>query len=206
MLGLVIKDLLVSRKYGKTLLVFLILYGIWGFFLEDATFIVSLLCVMLIMMSIATFSYDEMAKWDRYAMTMPIGRRRLVLAKYLTGAICLGSGVLVGMVYMALYSILKPDYHLTGGLLLIAGVLVGGFLYLCVVLPLVFRFGTEKSRIMMIALIMVPILAVVGLEKAGVSFAGIPLTTVVAIAVGIILFVPPISYLISCRIVAKKEF
>ena len=36
-----------------------------------------------IMIPMVAMSYDDKSKWDRYALTMPVSRRDMVLSKYL---------------------------------------------------------------------------------------------------------------------------
>ena len=39
-------------------------------------------CILCAMMVVTTFSFDENAKWEKYAMIMPISRKDLVLSKF----------------------------------------------------------------------------------------------------------------------------
>lgn len=39
-------------------------------------------CILCAMMIVTTFSFDENAKWEKYAMVMPVSRKDLVLSKF----------------------------------------------------------------------------------------------------------------------------
>lgn len=39
--------------------------------------------MMFAMMVVTTISCDDLAKWDAYALTMPVTRKEMVLSKYL---------------------------------------------------------------------------------------------------------------------------
>ena len=39
--------------------------------------------VIVMVLPISSFSYDEAAKWDRYAAVLPVGRTAVVKARYL---------------------------------------------------------------------------------------------------------------------------
>ena len=93
MTGLIWKDFMVSKRTVKAYLGIMIFYAaltVMGMF--SVTFVTAFVSVMLIMLPISAFAYDEQAKWDRYAMSLPMGRSRVVGARYLfTLLIVLGS-------------------------------------------------------------------------------------------------------------------
>ena len=84
MTGLVLKDFLMMRKTLKTYVLFFVLYfgmSIAGIFPISVT--TSMVTMIIAVLPISTFSFDEMAKWDRYAVSLPLGRREVVGARYL---------------------------------------------------------------------------------------------------------------------------
>src|SRR5699024_1237177 len=84
MMGLVLKDILVMRKTIRTYAMFLLFYlvmTILGLFTISFTTAILQLIVMLLPMS--AFSFDEMARWNGYALTFPLGRRAMVTGRYL---------------------------------------------------------------------------------------------------------------------------
>ena len=82
-------------------------------------------------------------------------------------------------------------------------------LYLSILFPLVYKFGVEKSRLLMIVVLAIPSILVIGLSKAGVSVAVLDeITPGVLFGIGFILVacVMLISYVISVRIYTQKDF
>ena len=78
MKGLLIKDILNMKNYMKQLILLLIFFMAYGVFLKNGTFVGSMITLMLSMQVITTMSYDEYAKWDKYALTMNINRKDVV--------------------------------------------------------------------------------------------------------------------------------
>ena len=75
MKGLIIKDILNLKNYMKQLILVLIFFIAYGIFLKNGTFVGTMITLMLSMQVITTMSYDEYAKWDKYALTMNINRK-----------------------------------------------------------------------------------------------------------------------------------
>ena len=84
MKGLLQKDFYLmrtlARSYAFILGVFFLL-SLTGVY--DGTFLCTFLVLMCVMIPANTFSYDEQAKWDKYAASLPAGRPGVVRAKYL---------------------------------------------------------------------------------------------------------------------------
>ncbi len=139
MKGLLLKDWYLTLKYARFLMLFAVIYGVAGVFRQDfAAF--SILPVMMIALLPQTLvSYDEREKWTVYAQALPVSRAQYVTEKYLFGACCYA-------VYLAVLALL----HLAAGTedygTLFAMQFSIGLLAPSVLLPLLFRFGSEKGR------------------------------------------------------------
>ncbi len=84
MTGLILKDFLVLRKALLSYVSIIVLYAVLAFFdIFQFSFIISFLQIMSAVLPLSAFAYDEQAKWDRYAMSLPIGRSAVVRARYL---------------------------------------------------------------------------------------------------------------------------
>ena len=82
MTGLMTKDFLVMRNGLKSYLLIMVLYAVMAWLdLLNFGFIITFIQVMLMVLPITAFSYDELAKWDRYAMSLPLGRGKVVGAR-----------------------------------------------------------------------------------------------------------------------------
>jgi ABC-2 type transport system permease protein len=148
MKGLILKDLYVVRKYA------LMVFGIIAIFSFASTFSVftAVFCVALAMNA---FAYDNICKWDQYATSLPISRKTLVLSKYITTFLFMIGCIFVQAIMLFLSSLIHHTAFSVDSLLPLA--LLSGMTLISnsIFLPLIFKFGTEKARIVFIIAIVV---------------------------------------------------
>ena len=148
MIGFIYKDFLILRKQMLYYLLFFVLYAllaVMGVF--PATILSVMLVLIGMMLPMSSFSYDELARWDKYAAATPAGRRGMVAGKYLFALICILSGVGVTL-------LLQVGLSLTGLLrgpldeqLMVLAANLGTVLAMdAIILPLLIKFGAEKVR------------------------------------------------------------
>lgn len=210
MLGFIKKDLLVMKNNLKY---FLLMILVFAFFSRESNIIYFIPIFISIMIFITTFSYDDYNKWNTYAITLPLSREKIVLAKYLTSLLLMVGTVLITFLLSFVIGTVNHSFDfdevfpmLFGGLF--ALVLLQSFMY-----PLIYQFGTEKGRIGLF----VGVFAVSGLVGYLVNHVKIDTTTFTGFIqffnqygilllsiVMVILFVG--SYFVSKRIYLKKEF
>lgn len=77
MKGLIIKDFMNLKKSLKMFLIISVFYFFMAISTDNPYFFTSILTVILPITTISLFSYDDMAKWDVYALTMPFDRKKL---------------------------------------------------------------------------------------------------------------------------------
>ena len=180
MKGLLIKDILNMKNYMKQLVLVLIFFIAYGIFLKNGTFVGTMITLMLSMQVITTMSYDEYAKWDKYALTMNINRKDIIISKYIFFTI----SIIIGILFS-------------------------------IIIPVVFKTGVEKGRIVMMLILFIPAILVGAIvkisEKANITMPspsnleilmkfgvlGLVLLTILAVF---------ISYKVSLSIYNKKEF
>lgn len=147
MRGLIKKDLLLLKGNLKVIIIVLLGFTIMALYgMNEMSFILPVICVMLIM---STFSYDDYNKWDAYAITLPKGRENAIKSKYISTFILIGLGTLFTVLMYVLVILLKGNInleYLAGNLLggVIATILIVIFMY-----PVIYKFGVEKGRIAM---------------------------------------------------------
>ena len=210
MLGFIKKDLLVMKNNLKY---FLLMILVFAFFSRESNIIYFIPIFISIMIFITTFSYDDYNKWNTYAITLPLSREKIVLAKYLTSLLLMVGTVLITFLLSFVIGTVNHSFDfdevfpmLFGGLF--ALVLLQSFMY-----PLIYQFGTEKGRIGLF----VGVFAVSGLVGYLVNHVKIDTTAFTGFIqffnqygilllsiVMVILFVG--SYFVSKRIYLKKEF
>ena len=99
MTGLMIKDALVMRKTLRLYALFLLFYSglaVLGVF--PMSMALAMVEVIVMVLPISSFSYDEAAKWDRYAAVLPVGRTAVVKARYLFLLLVLLAAAAIGLV------------------------------------------------------------------------------------------------------------
>lgn len=215
MTGLMVKDFLVMRKSIKTYILFLSFYFVMaalGIF--PISFITAMVQIIIMMLPLSAFSYDEFSKWDRYAFSLPLGRRVVAGARYLFALSLALFAALFGLVSCLVLSIFFHDPNLVENCLTIMASLGLGLLYCDILLPLTYKLGPERARPYFYLVLFLPIILLVGASKLGMlnglSFLEqIPEAT--AISFALLLPLLPLlgmvaSYLISCRILERKEF
>ena len=150
MKGLLWKDWYQIRAYMKTmyLTVFVVL-AIWGMSVSDsAVFPISYAAVFLGILPISLISYDQASGWTEYSLTLPVSRETLVGEKYLIGLGCAAGSVLLGVIF-ALVRVWNGAAPETEQILMM---LCGGpctvLLMNALILPLMYRFGVEKARML----------------------------------------------------------
>lgn len=76
MKGLLLKDLYNLSSYKTSLLIMVVIVGFVGFSQENFINLVPImLTTMLGMMALSTFSYDEIAKSDKYVLSLPVSKK-----------------------------------------------------------------------------------------------------------------------------------
>ena len=73
MIGLIVKDFLILRKTLRTYLLFLAVYvvlafsGVWS-----PEFVSGFIMVMIAVLPMNVFAYDQQSKWDTYCLALPV--------------------------------------------------------------------------------------------------------------------------------------
>lgn len=142
MKALLIKDFLTLSKMIRTIVIIMIIMTCVPQLNMAVFFMVY--CAML---PITALGYDERTKWDVQAAMMPYHPWEIVLSKYVLGYILLVMittlALIVGtMINQIIGSPITLDQYLTVMIYAMATTV-----FQAVTLPLAFRFGTEKGRL-----------------------------------------------------------
>lgn len=216
MTGLILKDFLILRKTLRSYLLMLAIYvavaflGYWS-----ASFVGGFMMVMVSMLPMNVFAYDKQAKWDVYGLSLPVGRTKTVAARYLAVLIMFAaSAVLTTVLGVALNIAGRMEERLEEYLLSCAICVVIAMLINAVMLPLLYKFGPERARIMLFGVMgVIALVAVVFLIPLGglewlksldaptlEQIAAVPVAAVIA---GLVLLV--LSFLLSRHFYGAKD-
>lgn len=201
MKGLLVKDILNLKQVGRVWLLIAALWIALGIAERSSAYIGGMLIMLVIMLPFSSMAYDEASKWDRYALTMPISRRDIVLSKYILMLICAVISAALTLLCGLLLGDAPDDAFRMTGLLLSAALLLSA-----ISLPLLFLLGVQKARVAILAFILIPaVAAVLPLEQASFFFLEGLFSTVWPICLTALLLLI-ISYICSLRIYKRKEF
>lgn len=138
MRALMLKDIYVLLRQLKLFVIVMVIFALA--FQENA---VSFIIFYAAMLTVSSMTYDEQSKWPQLAMMLPYSIRDIVLSKYLLGWLMIGGMTLLSMLQIFI------DIEYVWVSLVVACVAMS---FMAVILPLVFWLGTEKGRMLMIAM------------------------------------------------------
>lgn len=209
--GFLLKDFFLLKSTGK-------LYGVMAaiFFLltcfqvYDASFLFFMVPVLLSMFPSTSFSYDELVKWDRFAVAVPGGRAGVVKAKYQFSLLLAGGSFALNLIMALVLTLFnRTKYTPTDTFLLCFTSVCCCLLLNVLLLPLLFRLGAQKARVAMVLCIALVAgaggaLAVIGSLSYSGSFALSPLVAlpIFVLLLGLLF----LSYQMSLKIYSKKDF
>lgn len=147
MRALLMKDCYTLWKQLRIFIVVMLVITVF-----NGTFGNLFIVVWAAMMPYTAMAYDERSRWDQLAAMMPYSIRDIVLSKYLLGWLCCGAAALFSLAVQSILTVLRfpmaaldPTANLLG--------FCASLCVLALTLPLMFRFGVEKGRLVMFLLI-----------------------------------------------------
>ena len=159
MKALLIKDMLTSKGLLKNYLLIIAIYAGVAYMNDNIFLFSGMLLMIPMLMALNAVAYDEKASTLRLMIASGLTRRQLALSKYLFGAVMLMAVFAINFVVVSL----------------VEGVLLGlftsilfcfvGMAYLSLLLPFLYYFGTEKSRIFMMLGVIIPVALGTGVSR-----------------------------------------
>lgn len=206
MKGLILKDLLNLKSTFKTLGIMIFFFAC-VFIPQGNGFIFGIIILMFAMMVVTTISYDDLAKWDAYAITMPVTRKEIVMSKYLIMVILNTIGAGLALIVGFVGTMIMGNGFSMEMLAIVAVTYLIAYLFGSMIIPLIYKFGTEKARLMLILCALIPTALILLVEQMHV-----PLSTpnqpwlYLILLIGLTLAGLILSFFISLKIYEKKEF
>lgn len=215
MKGLIKYDLLqiMSGIKGGFIVIYFIFIAALNMINETGSMFSYLFAFISGMFGISTFSYEESSHWNRYVAVLPVNIQQMVLARYASVGICTVMGTVAGIVLGAIaYASGNAGLVVSDWLLLMAEAFLCAALYVEVLIPLLYRFGAEKGRIVMFILFFSLFMALGAFASLAdnavlqILFWNISMEKIVLCTAVIVLILFPVSIWISVRIRKNKEF
>jgi hypothetical protein len=201
MKGLLLKDII---NLKQQVMIYIAIIAMWLFLAianKSGAFFAGVTSILPVLLPMTAIAYDEKAKWDIYALTMPVSRRDMVISRYMLAFICFILGFIMSI---------AVNYYISGNALesfrVCLVILALGAFFLAVILPVIFKFGVEKGRLIVIAIMVVPSLLTVMLSKMNIDLRPEKIEGLLRFSPLLILAALAISVLVSIRIYNNKEF
>lgn len=143
MKALLKKDYLVIKKNMKMFMLIIILFVIAGTFNDNDAFYVVFPMMLSSVLVMSLISYDERYHFDSYCAALPVSRKLAVSEKYILSGILVGGIFLLCLLGMGYRGVITGPKANTE----ILSMLIVAILPPSVLLPLIYKYGTEKARL-----------------------------------------------------------
>lgn len=153
MRGLILKDLYLIKKYCKSYLTFALLFIALSLMNGENMIFALYPSVVCGMVTVSLMSLDEKSRWLSYSASLPYTKGQIVSEKYLLGLVIQLSVLVLTGIAQTVRMNRSGTLDTESLFVLMALVAATALLTSAVNLPLVFRFGCERARILFYVLI-----------------------------------------------------
>lgn len=153
MRGLILKDLYLIKKYCKSYLTFALLFIALSLMNGENMVFALYPSVVCGMVTVSLMSLDEKSRWLSYSASLPYTKGQIVSGKYLLGLVIQLSVLVLTGIAQTVRMNRSGTLDAESLFVLMALVAATALLTSAVNLPLVFRFGCERARILFYVLI-----------------------------------------------------
>ncbi|MEY8333355.1 ABC-2 transporter permease [Lachnospiraceae bacterium 47-T17] len=213
MRGLLKKDFCLLKTQRNFLLLIVVMTCFIGYNSSDGNFAVPYLTFLSSFLLLSSFNYDDNGGCISFLLTLPVSRSGYVREKYIFGMCLTTSGWVIGLLIDTGMSLVRGKQLPALGSSV--AILMGFFVFISVLIPVIFRYGVDRGRIVICFVIVM----IVGVFYFGDKLlAGMDVETVLsrlfagrrafllACEMAVTLAVCAASYGISVQILKRKEF
>ena len=145
MKGLLLKDLLMAKKYCRSYVIFVVVFLLFAN--SGNFFFLAYPCILCGAIPVTLLAYDERSRWLQYSCTLPYSRKQIVSAKYILGVSIQIAVLIISAAVMAFKMNREGNFSLPRLLFSISVIFLVSALTSSVNLPLMFKLGVEKGRV-----------------------------------------------------------
>ena len=206
MIALLRKDIYVADKQARLLIVLALIFCLIP---NMGAFSSTYALMTAFMIPINSLAYDDKSKWDKYAAMLPYRISELVGSKYLLCVIYTGLAFLIVAFGTAVQGLVVTkagidwtDLWETELVLIVTMVFI-----MALTLPLLYRFGTERGRMLMVLMLGAALGMGLGLVKIAktLHIPGLPLPLIVTAGVAAAVLLTVISVRLSMRFYRNRR-
>ena len=170
MRGLWVKDLLLLQKQLKTLLMFMLIAAFNAYTIKSVPVIFIFMTFFFVTTAASTIFYDQENHGFLYLFTLPTRKKDYVIQKQLL--ILVSSLVAAGLSLVLIFVMMQFDPELQASAQEVLYTALSGFFFGClygaIITPLYLRYGTEKARMLLFAIMGIFALVGILIQKTGV--------------------------------------
>lgn len=148
MKGLLLKDFYMTIKYCKFLLLIIASLIVVSVFDSSMAFWVLFPIVLASTFPVTIISYDERCGWMSYSDTLPCTRTQVVSSKYILSIIAVTITCFLIAIVQAFLGLKNGTFEIMEYVPLMVSVFSLGLISPALMMPVIFKFGVEKGRIM----------------------------------------------------------
>lgn len=147
MKGLILKDFYMALKYCRAFLFIVVIFLGVSFYGNNSLMFIAYPCLLTSIIPVTLISYDEHSRWDIFSQTLPYTRAQLVSAKYILGLIFSAVSYILSVAVLTVKMYINDNFGTVDLLLFSIIIMIISLFCPAFLLPFVFKFGTEKGRI-----------------------------------------------------------
>ena len=218
MKGLLLKDLYMANKYCRAFLLIVFVFIGSSFFGDNSIFFTTYPIMISGMIPVTLLGYDERSKWDQmaammpyseYCETLPYSKAMIVSEKYLIGLILQICVIILSAISQAVRMNISNSFSLSSFMTLTALLIILSLITPSLIMPLMFKYGVEKGRIVYyitIGAFCAGIFAVQSLTKNNISEYTTKITgSYIFIILAACIALYAISWYTSVKFYSKRE-
>lgn len=211
MKGLLLKDFMISKRSLTSFGIILILLFVASLAMRSNLSLLNgglfsfISIYFTIFLSFNLFTYDETCHWNIFALSLPVSKRVLVRGRYVFLSLVLITAVGISFLfYIAFGSVFSLEI-----LLQIAAAITVSLILISFLLPIIYHFGSQTARTLLMVVFFSFFLLAFVLQNLPITPPSLDDQTVILLCYavfGLSILCFFISYLVSCKIVEKKDF
>ncbi len=147
MKGLLLKDWYCLISYMKAFLLLMVVFSAGSAAVSRNPFLLYYPCILSGMLTVSLISFEEKENWDVYVSTLPCTKVQIVSAKYILSLLLAGANITLVLICQSVAMVIRSAFSAEALLSLLTALIPLSLLSTAILLPFLYKFGSEKGRI-----------------------------------------------------------